>query len=84
MQTSAWVGAVLVELWRRDVVDDGLEERRDVGALDAPFGADPAGAGVGVEDGERDLVLVGIEVQEELLDLVHHLFDPRIGAGRPC
>ena len=72
-------GRRLVELGRRDVVDDGLEERRDVGALDAALGADPAGARIGVEDGERDLVLVGIEVQEQLLDLVDHLFDPGIG-----
>jgi hypothetical protein len=62
------------------VVDDGLEEWCDVGSLDAALGADPARTRVGVEDGERDLVLVGIEVQEELFDLVHDFFDARVGA----
>ena len=43
--------------------------------LHAGLLADPARPGVGVEDGEVDLVLVRVEVQEELLDLVHHLGD---------
>ena len=33
-----------------------------------------------VQDRERDLVLVGVEVQEELLDLVHDLVGSRVGA----
>ena len=63
----------------RDVVDDGLEQRLDVLALDAGFGADPARPGVGVEDREVDLVLVGVEVEEQLLDLVHDLGDAGVG-----
>jgi hypothetical protein len=31
--------------------------------------AGPPGAGVGVQDREADLVLVGVQVQEQLLDL---------------
>ncbi len=62
-----------------DVVDDGLEQRLDVLALDAGLGADPTRPGVGVEDREVDLVLVGVEVEEQLLDLVHDLGDAGVG-----
>ena len=41
--------------------------------------AGPAGPGVGEEDGEVDLVLVGVEVQEQLLHLVDHLVDAGVG-----
>ena len=68
-----------LELRGRDVIDDGLEEGVDVLAHHVLLGADPAGPRVGVEDGEVDLVLVGIEVQEQLLDLVHHLVDAGVG-----
>ncbi len=69
----------LVELGCRDVVDDGLEERIDVLAFDALLRADPTGLGVGVEDGEVDLMFIGIEVQEQLLDLTHHFINPGVG-----
>jgi len=36
------------------------------------------GPGVAVHDGEADLVFVGVEVQEELLDLMDDLADPRV------
>ena len=48
-------------------------------ALDAGLLAHPARLGVGVEDGEADLVLVGVEIQEELFDLVHDLGDAGVG-----
>ncbi len=62
------------------MVEDRLEERLEVGALHPLFGGGPPGPGVGVEDGEADLVLVGVEVEEQLLHLVHHLVDPGVGA----
>ena len=37
-------------------------------------------AGVGVEHREPNLVLVGVEVQEQLLDLVDDLGDAGVGA----
>ena len=40
----------------------------------------PAGACVAVHDREVDLVLVGVEVEEQLLHLVHDLGDARVGA----
>ena len=66
-------------------VDDGVEQRNEVGARRrrARCCAQP-GAGVGVEDGEADLVLVGVEVQEELLDLVDDLCRLGRRAGPPC
>ncbi len=61
------------------MLEDGAEQRLDVLALDADLLAHPACLGVGVEDGEADLVLVGVEVEEELFDLVHHLGDAGVG-----
>ena len=62
-----------------DAVEDGLEQRLEVGALDALLGGGPAGPGVGEEDREVDLVLVGVEVEEELLHLVDDLVDAGVG-----
>jgi hypothetical protein len=68
-----------VVVGRGDAVEDGLEQRLEVGALHALLGGGPAGPGVGVEDREVDLVLVGVEVEEELLDLVDDLVDAGVG-----
>ena len=51
---------------------------RSVGVVDVERRA--AGARVAVHDREVDLVLVGVEVEEQLLHLVHHLGDARVGA----
>jgi hypothetical protein len=40
----------------------------------------PALAGAGVQDREVDLALVRVEVEEQLVRLVHHLLDPGIRA----
>ena len=40
----------------------------------------PAGPGVRVDDRELDLVVGGVEVEEELVDLVDDLGDPGVGA----
>ena len=79
MHTSDWDGRTLVVGRRGHVLEDGAEQRLDVDALDAGLLAHPARLGVGVEDGEADLVLVGVEVEEELLHLVHHLGDAGVG-----
>ena len=71
-------GALLV-VGGRDAVQDGLEQRLEVGALDALLGGGPAGPGAGVEDREVDLVLVGVEVEEQLLHLVDDLGDAGVG-----
>ena len=40
----------------------------------------PSGPSVGVQHGETDLVLVGVEIQEELFDLVDDLADASVAA----
>ncbi len=79
MQTSACVPSSGSYEGAGTCVDDGLEQGLHVDALDTRLCADPAGPGVGVEDGEVDLVLVGVEVEEQLLDLVHDFGDAGVG-----
>ena len=49
-------------------------------ARDADAGHGTGGAGVGGDDGELDVVVAGVEVQEQLVDLVDHLVGPGVGA----
>ena len=66
---------------RRDVLDEQLHQHGQVGrgVLGRRVERGPAGPGVGVDDREVDLLLVGVEVEEQLVDLVDHLVDPRVG-----
>ena len=59
---------------REQRVDERLQVRRELVGLEpgAPF------ARVRVDDRELDLRLVRVEVEEELVDLVHHGLGPRI------
>ena len=61
-------------------VDDGLEERLQVGAGLGGIGGCGAVLGDGVEDGEIELVFVGVEIDEEVVDLVQYFLRPRVGA----
>ena len=63
-----------------DALDEQVEQRAQVGALHALLGRGPAGLGVRVDDRELDLLLVRVEVEEQLVDLVHHLADARVRA----
>ena len=67
-----------IEAGRRDRFQDRLEERLEGGALDLEIGRGRAGARVRVEDGELELVLRRLEVDEEVVDLVQHLGGPRV------
>ena len=69
---------------RRHVLDDRVEQRPQVLAGDAGVGAGDALARVGVEHGKLDLVLGGVEVDEQVVDLVQHLLRPRVRRGRSC
>ncbi len=69
----------LLVLGRRDPLQHQVEEGGEVGALFALLQRRPAGPGVRVDDRKVDLRLVGIEVEEELIDLIDHLADPGIG-----
>ena len=68
---------------RGDPLEQQVEERRQRGALQRLAGLvvkrGNTGLGVGVDDRELDLMLVGIEVEEQLVDLVDHLGHARIG-----
>jgi len=61
------------------VLDDRLEERTQVLAHHRWLAAREPLAGVRVEHGELDLLLGGVEVDEEVVDLVQHLL--RAGVG---
>ena len=63
---------------RRDVLDEQVHQRLEVGALLALRQRRPAGPGVGVDDRELDLVLARVEVDEQLVDLVDDLGDARV------
>ncbi len=69
----------LVVLGRGDALEDQLAQRLEVAALDLGVERRPARARVGVDDRELDLVLVGAEIDEELVDLVDDLRDARVG-----
>ena len=59
---------------RREVLGDGRPAPR----------ATRSRPGVAVDDRELDLVLVGVEVEEQLVDLVDDLGDRARPGGRPC
>ncbi len=57
-----------------------VQQRTQVAAFDALLQRCLAGARVRVDDRKLDLLLVGVEVDEELVDLVDDLGDARVGA----
>ena len=65
---------------RRNMLDDQVEQRLEVVCQRVRLQPGQAGAGIAVDDRELDLALVGVEVEEELVHLVHDLDDPRVGA----
>ena len=67
-------------LRRRDALDQQVHERREV--VGQVVGVEPGAAGprVAVDDRELDLLLVGVEVEEQLVDLVDDLGGARVGA----
>ena len=70
----------LVRLHGRDMVEDGIEQGREVLPLVvgiARGGARPART---EDDGAFQLVVGGVQVDEKLQDLVLHLGDARVGA----
>ena len=75
-------GRVRVTVGRGDVLEHRIEDRREVRILRRQADADdrPALAGDGGDDGERELLGMGGEVDEQLLDLVQHLGRTGIGA----
>ena len=69
-----------VDARRRDVADDGLEQRRQVALADVVGEAGVAGAAAGVERREIELLVVRVEVEEKLENLVENFGGARVGA----
>ena len=69
---------------RRGDVDEQIEQRPQVGAWPCQVAGRRAQLGVGVDDREFDLVLVGAEVHEQLVDLVEDLGRRGRRRGRSC
>jgi hypothetical protein len=63
-----------------DGLEDELEERLQVGAGDGEVHGGGAGLAVGVDDGEVEDGLVGVEVDEEVIDLVQDFLRAGVGA----
>jgi hypothetical protein len=73
-------GGRLDDRGARQLLDDHVEERAEIGPGDGQIAGRRAGPRVGVDDREFDLMLVGAEVDEEPVDLVEHLGAARVGA----
>ena len=69
---------------RRDVLEQQVQQRRQVLLLDFPSrvvaARRTAGLCVAVDDRELDLRLVGVEIEEQLVHLVDHLGHARVRA----
>ena len=78
MSTSIWSGSVRLVARRRDVLEDRLEQRLEPMIL--AVGREPADAIARdrVKHREVELVLLGVEVDEQVVDLVEHLAGPRV------
>ena len=63
-----------------DVVLQHVKQHRKILSLRLRVERCGAGLGVGVDDGEVDLVLFGAHVEEQLVDLVHDFGRARVGA----
>ncbi len=65
---------------RRDVADDRVEQRRQVALANVVRHAGVAGAAARVEGREIELLVVGVEVEEELEHFVEHFRRTCVGA----
>ena len=65
---------------RGDVGDDGVEQGREVARADVVGEPGIAGAAAGVEGREIELLVAGVEVEEQLEDFVEDFGRARVGA----
>ena len=63
----------------RQGFDDQLEHRFEIFAGLFQIARRCSCAGIGVDDGKVELILAGVEVDEQIVDLVEHCGDARIG-----
>ncbi len=59
--------------------ENRVEERLQIGREIRRIEPRVACAGIRIDDRELDLGLVGVEIEEEVVHLVHDLLDPRVG-----
>ena len=71
--------ALGIALGRRHVVEDGLEERLEIGARMIELGRGGAGAARGIEERRVELLGRGLEIDEQAEHLVVH--PERLGVG---
>ena len=62
------------------MADDGVEQGRQVAFADVVGRARVTGAAAGVERREIELLVIGLEVEEQLEHLVEHFGGARVGA----
>ena len=72
-------GCVQIDFGSGDVVQDGLEQRLQVGAHDIGVLGGHTGAGGTEQDGRIQLFLVGVQIQQQLQDFVDDLVDTLVG-----
>ncbi len=70
---------IVVVLGRGDVLAQRLEQRLQVLGQGVGVRAAAPGPRVAVKDRELDVMVLGVQVHEQLVDLVDHLGDARIG-----
>ena len=63
-----------------DRLQDGVEQRAQIRAAALDVGGSGAGLGVRVEHGEIELLFLGVEVDEQVVDFVEHFLRARVGA----
>src|SRR5580692_7892358 len=69
-----------VAFGERDRLYNGVEERTQIFSAAFDIGRSRADLGVGVEHGEIELILFGVEIDEQVVDFVQHFLGTRIGA----
>lgn len=72
--------AIGIEIGFGDVRDDGLEQRQQVAVAHAVVHARIAGAARGIEHRKIELVVVGVEIDEQVEHLVEHFLRATVGA----
>src|ERR1700730_2206946 len=65
---------------RGDGFDDGLEERKEIFGVVTDFAMGYAVAGIGIDDGEIELVFRGVKIDEEVVDFVEDFLGASVGA----
>ena len=74
----------MVALGRRNCLHDGIEQRFQILSATLNIRGGGPGLGVRVKDRELQLIFLGIEVDEQVVNFVEHFLGPGVGRGRSC